>query len=194
MVLDRIEDYVTHKIVPPIELQEAYYALLAQQRKEPQLTPENILESTLRTNKFLQSWYKTGNSTQTSDKDGIPPAPEIIEVVEDDMEIEETVIESTEYYLNDAPALRVSRGLSDVASAPANQEISPNKESKKAKTSGKPKIKVLAWIPDAPYMTVLRNTAEKDLDSVYFQLKKTNKTRPSFYVQVADYYFSKKTN
>ncbi|NPD47179.1 VIT domain-containing protein [Lentimicrobium sp. S6] len=55
----------------------------------------------------------------------------------------------------------------------------------------KSSIKVLAWMPDAPYMKELRKANDDDLLMLYDQLKEENKNRPSFYIQVADLFFAK---
>ncbi|NPD84826.1 DUF2135 domain-containing protein [Methanococcoides sp. SA1] len=55
----------------------------------------------------------------------------------------------------------------------------------------KSSIKVLAWMPDAPYMKELRKANDDDILMLYEQLKEENKNRPSFYIQVADLFFAK---
>jgi tetratricopeptide (TPR) repeat protein len=52
-------------------------------------------------------------------------------------------------------------------------------------------IKVLSWMPHAPYMEELRKANDDELLAIYYKLKDENKNRPSFYIQVADLFFVK---
>lgn len=54
------------------------------------------------------------------------------------------------------------------------------------------KIEVLAWQPDAPYMSVLNDITDSiEMDSLYFIVKNDNLQRPSFYIEVSDLLFQK---
>lgn len=52
-------------------------------------------------------------------------------------------------------------------------------------------IELQPWMPDAPYLRVLRETAADKLDSTYFALKANNIDRPAFFIEVADFFFKK---
>ncbi len=52
-------------------------------------------------------------------------------------------------------------------------------------------IKVLGWLPDAPYMEELRNATNNEIEAKYYRFKKLNRNRPSFYIQVSDLYFER---
>ncbi len=54
-----------------------------------------------------------------------------------------------------------------------------------------PGITVKEWKPDAPYLKILEATAADKQTEKYLELKKQYKTQPSFYVDVARYFYSK---
>ncbi|MGE5316432.1 MAG: DUF2135 domain-containing protein, partial [Chloroflexota bacterium] len=59
--------------------------------------------------------------------------------------------------------------------------------------SNERKIEVLAWQPDAPYLSVLSDVTDSiEMDSLYFIVKDDNLQRPSFYFEVSDLLFQKK--
>lgn len=198
IVLDRVEDYVAHKIQPPEELREAYYSLLANTKAKDELMPEEILKWNLERMTQLLVWYENptpagikkkgaaggvfedGDSLDeiipiTRQENTPPPPPpaarvsDVLNIVDNDEELE-LVVEDSEADMAEI----VVTGLSS----------SINGDRKSA-------IKVLAWLPDAPYLTALRKADGKALESLYFKLKAENKNRPGFYIQVADFFFSK---
>ena len=203
IVLDRVEDYVTHKILPPEELREAYYKLLGNTKGSDELMPEEIVNSNLKRMSRLAAWYDNPIPSRVKGKgvphgnweDGEsleemipitrqettppppPPAPRVanvLNIVDNDMDLSdelEMVVEDSE---SDMGEVLVVNG----PSSPKNGERSSA-------------IKVLAWLPDAPYLTALRKADDKDLESLYFKFKSDNQNRPGFYIQVADLFFSK---
>ena len=109
LVLDRVEDYVNHEIVPPKDLQERYYSLLQEKRRrEKQFASRDDFmgDRFLGEFKHFITWNKK-NYTEKKPKhkerivsekgasSSRPPAHEVIEVVEDDEVIEDMIMEST---------------------------------------------------------------------------------------------------
>ncbi|AXT51408.1 DUF2135 domain-containing protein [Aquimarina sp. BL5] len=206
IVLDRIEDYVTHEIVPPKELQKEYYSLLEQKEKKKTKDDRDIQKRNVKQLSILKDWYETiitpkrdfdkairagaaANSNMSAaerrrmaelsetqrtlegaNQRMAPPTPPVLaDIVEDDLEVEEVIVE-------------------DVAT---EESINVNKRRRSGKTSG-PKIKLLAWQPEAPYLDSLRNVSPGKTISLYHQLKEGYKHTPSFYIEVADFFFKNK--
>jgi len=171
LILDRVEDYVTHKIVPPNELKEEYNRILALQKdREPKKTTfDEIEKRNINRIKELGNWYE--NSIISKKKMTPPPSPNSIEVVEDEEEVleEMIVLEESE----------VTENMVSSATSDSNR------------SNSKPSIKILSWIPDAPYMKELRAVNEAELLPLYYKLKDENRNRPAFYIQVSDLFFSK---
>jgi len=183
LVLDRIEDYVAHKIVPPKELKEEYYQLLAQKKNDfpKEKTAQEIKE--LNDTRFnrLVAWYEKPIVKKSGIKADRMTVIEEIRVVEDSIENDEEIIleeiaepDGEDVFYEGIPS-RVVNG----------------NETKKKRSKNKASIKVLAWIPDAPYMKELRAVEDNQLSALYSHLKEENKNRPSFYIQVADLFFKK---
>ncbi|WP_083629450.1 VIT domain-containing protein [Tenacibaculum agarivorans] len=57
LVLDRLEDYVTHEIEPPVELREEYKRLLAQKRDNRKENLARLQNNLLRNYKEFFNWY-----------------------------------------------------------------------------------------------------------------------------------------
>lgn len=186
IVLDRVEDYVTHKILPPRELREAYYKLLDITKSTDDLMPEEILRWNLERMSKLAAWYE--NTVQP----GIKKKGVVRRIFEDGDSLDE-VIPITRQEVTPPPPPPASR-VAEVLNIVDNDEeleIEVSELDMDIKRKQKSAIKVLAWLPDAPYLTALRNADDKDLETLYFKLKAENKNRPGFYIQVADFFFAK---
>ncbi|WP_299219615.1 VIT domain-containing protein [uncultured Aquimarina sp.] len=208
IVLDRIEDYVTHEIVPPKELQKEYYKLLERKAKKKTEDDRDMQKRNVKQLSMLKDWYETiitpkrdidkairageaaANRNMSAAErrrmaeleetqrvlEGVhhrmaPPTPPVLaDIVEDDLEIEEVVI------------------IEDVAT---EESISVNKRRRSSKISG-PKIKLLAWQPQAPYLDSLRDVSPSKTVLLYHRLKEEYKHTPSFYIEVADFFFKNK--
>ena len=198
LVLDMVEDYVAHKITPPEELKDEYNRLIALQKEQDQakLSSKEIQEININRIERLTKWYKnpivqkpnidnrvTGNERiiDSEEDHPLPPAPpEGIEVLEEISIEEEGVDEEMVMY---------SFSLADSgADIESDNDIEIEEKSlSKSKSS----IKVLSWMPDAPYIKTLRSASDSDLLPLYYKLKDENLNRPSFYIQVADLFFKK---
>ncbi len=55
----------------------------------------------------------------------------------------------------------------------------------------KSSIKVLPWIPNASYLNKLRRADPDELHALYYDLKIKNSNRPTFYIQVSDFFFER---
>ncbi|MGE0079552.1 MAG: VIT domain-containing protein [Bacteroidales bacterium] len=73
------------------------------------------------------------------------------------------------------------------------REDRPDISAKKEEVSrpSKPTIEINEWNPDVPYLKELRNTDSKNLYTKYLLIKKDYLQTPSFYFDVADYFFEK---
>ncbi|PKP35317.1 MAG: hypothetical protein CVU00_03030 [Bacteroidetes bacterium HGW-Bacteroidetes-17] len=193
IVLDRIEDYVEYDIIPPDELKEEYYKLLANHEKEQELSPKMIRERNLERIKRLMSWYEGS----THDSINLIDEIEINAEANSRTVIEEYIPITEQRRVPPPPPSQttVINIVEDEVEISDNLELDEeNEDFAFTEIKKRPSIKVLAWLPDAPYMEVLRNSKKSNLDSIYFVLKEENRNRPSFYIQVADYLFEKKMN
>lgn len=187
IVLDRVEDYVEHEIVPPMELRQEYDRLMAQ-KKKALIDPEGTRKANKQKMILLKEWYmnppvivekrdeSTGSALRMS---AVPQQDEIDEDYFDgEAVIEELVVEEAEF----------SELQGQVAGVSLNDSWTPQNTSEGLSGSN-PSIKVLAWLPDAPYLEVLRKTNADALEEVYFEQRKEHATRPAFFIQVADFFY-----
>ncbi len=183
IVLDRVEDYVEHEIVPPVELLMEYNRLVAQTKKH-KADPEEIRRANEVRMAQLKGWYispkvvseKRYQSTGAVSRAAEPQQDDSVEALEE-LAMEEEEFSAVEYSVSGAADRRERQ-----------DEVSAN--ATEGESSG-PAIKVLAWLPDAPYLEALRTTSNDKLEAVYFEQKKNNETRPAFYIQVADFFYGK---
>lgn len=88
LVLDRIEDYVQHEIVPPVEMQAEYYKRIAQKPKVQDVNPETQIADIIGRVDRLNRWYNPGQYPQANvQKSSIEPVE--MNIVDDAIEIEE---------------------------------------------------------------------------------------------------------
>lgn len=204
LVLDRVEDYVSHKITPPSELLDEYNRLLALQKdSEPQKPSIGaIRERNINRIQSLVQWYEMpqqsvhkNDSLDVSEvlsgiaygldteeevipitrQDAAPPPPpnntESLNIVDDDVELSEMVVMDYEVESED---------MVFMVAGSASHHTTPESS-----------IKILSWIPDAPYVKELRAAEDEELLPLYYKLKDENISRPAFYIQVSDLFFSK---
>jgi hypothetical protein len=170
IVLDRVEDYLTHHIRPPKKLIGEYNRLLSIEKKEKKDKSISIDKRNLERINALKEWYNT------------PPKVER----EKSLRVEEEDGLGGDIAPVEEPMARES-----IAPVPVMASPSATREVKSKKTT-KPKasIKILAWMPDAPYMKSLRGLKRKDFDKSYYKFEKENRNRPAFYIEVSDYLFT----
>ncbi|WP_167605889.1 VIT domain-containing protein [Maribellus sediminis] len=195
IVLDRVEDYVQYNISPPEELKDEYNKVLATFVKEKEVSPKVIHKRNLERIERLQSWYvnpiptSTKNNTQSGEN-----ADVLFSISEADEVIPITREEGSNPPPPPPPPVRDVDALMMINDDLELAEESEVDDSPALKTISKPEIKVQAWLPDAPYMNVLRDASDTAIDSLYYVFKEENRNRPSFYIQVADFLFEKKMN
>lgn len=183
IVLDRVEDYVAHGIIPPDELKEEYKKLLANQFPIEKLSPQIIQERNIARLDQLKSWYTNPPAVATESKNTVHTI-----TVSDNEYIES----EASFSIADVRGNDEENGM-DIADLNARIVLDEVAEDSNVHMNQKePSIKILAWLPDAPYMKEMRDAKNKDLDSLYFKLKEENKDRPSFYIELADFFFEKK--
>ncbi|WP_320053168.1 VIT domain-containing protein [uncultured Acetobacteroides sp.] len=221
LVLESINDYVQYGIEPPAELRAEYNQIMANRPKPSSDGSENIVTQNAQYVKMLSDWYNAKPAVKpikkkhrTGKRGGrVRFSPPVIRSDEEVTEGEEMNSQDT---LNAAP-LDENVGQEIVATpVEAVREIAQEEEpafqaveqvaARKSEepievvvagysnTSKKEKPQSIAlqpWMPDAPYLRVLRETVTDKLDSTYFALKANNADRPAFFIEVSDFFFKK---
>lgn len=97
--------------------------------------------------------------------------------VQSDVEVSEVAVEEE---ASEQVAFMIVEDRVDIS---ANKMVVPKKT--------QPTIEVNKWDPDVPYLKELKNTDTRNLYTKYLLLKKNYQQTPSFYFDVADYFFEK---
>jgi len=213
IVLDRFEDYLEHKIVPPTEWKEKYFEKIAQQKNAKEDNDKNHLTTVKELfNGRIEWWnknfeedlkkYKTELENDNRSRNGVDVSDSIML---DGLTItRENISRMPARTLNYSSSPTIGGVDSEmevleevvVASYSAfSDRIDGNFERKSNTYSrGKQaKIKLKEWSPDAPYLDKLKKTAKKQLWSTYLDLKKEYAKTPAFYLDVS-IYFTKELN
>ncbi len=199
MVLENVSDYVLYGIEPPAELRAEYNHIMANRPKPSSDGVEHIAEQNAQYVKMLSDWYnakriKTPKKkhkkeelqiqeerSMDSGQDMIVVPVEVRQIVQEEEPVVQRVEQNT---------VNTDREISEVViagyGASQKTQASPNQ------TPANKAIELQAWQPDAPYLRILRETATDKLDSTYYALKTDNTNRPAFFIEVSDFFYSKK--
>lgn len=203
IVLDRIDDYVKYEIVPPAELQEEYFKLTENVKKEKVNQKKKALAESVQILGEIKKWYVKDFSVK-ADKDkvktnvisgnvsaagsnlakqgAIDSQVVAIESVKM-LSIREVGVSSVGSVVNDGTVFSegASVGLELIGNGDSLEwSIGTDKEEKS-------RIKVKAWSPDEVYLKELEKTPREQIMAKYFELKKEYSNQPSFFIDTADF-------
>ncbi|RPH75921.1 trypsin [bacterium] len=199
IVLETIEDYLQYEIVPPSEMQQEYYQRINLKSKNDKDSFEKYFEQILEYSKIQTDWWNTDFPIKSESLRGIRPDSRVdgdtIVIVEEQvnamilpMVVEEDVMipppPPPPASSLDADEREVTLEMREVE---LNAPLVLHKDEKRAENS----IKINAWDPETPYLKVLEYSKEGEEYAAYIRLKKEYGTTPSFYLDIADYFFSK---
>ena len=185
IVLETVEDYVRYRIMPPTELQQEYSKRLANEQKQKEDTAKRILDRVVEQSEKQSKWWHTEYPVK-----GSKPKNKM-------------VIMEEAAYSEDSDAIAEVAAIatpSQIMERSASKDVSSNAMAKRAtapRSTPAPvsvptsKIELNAYNPDTPYLKVMEYTEEAKAVETYYKLKKEYGNTPSFYVDVADYFFKK---
>ena len=185
IVLETVEDYVRYRIMPPKELQMEYSKRLANEQKQKEDTAKRILENVIAQSAEQSKWWNTQYPLKGSKPKNKMVIMEEAAYSEDSDAIAEVAAIAT-------PSQIMERSASKDVSSNAMAKRATAPRSTPAPTSvPASKIELNAYNPDTPYLKVMEYTEEAKAVETYYKLKKEYGNTPSFYVDVADYFFKK---
>ena len=172
IVLDNVEDYIRYEIIPPASLQDLYFERIALRNQKNNEGRNRRISKLCEDFKADFKWWTNPlkNSKNENGRISAPHSNEIIEIVEDEIEVEETVIQSREL----------------------DMEASFSKVSVKKLKKRTPTLKINKWESKAAYINTLKSVDTKDIYAKYLEIKEDNEDNPLFYFDVATYLFQKK--
>ena len=185
IVLETVEDYVRYRITPPAELQQEYSKRLANEQKQKEDTAKRILDRVVEQSEKQSKWWHTEYPVKGSKPKNKMVIMEEVAYSEDSDAIAEVVAIAT-------PSQIMERSASKDVSSNAMAKRATAPRSTPAPVSvPTSKIELNAYNPDTPYLKVMEYTEEAKAVETYYKLKKEYGNTPSFYVDVADYFFKK---
>ena len=194
IVLETAEDYVRYQITPPKELEQEYNKLSSEINTE-KITEKEALESVIYLSNKQTLWWQTSypiKKQKTEDEEyGTPPPPPpapVEEIAEYNNSAE--VLKDISY--DDAKMVDMSAGY-DIISDNSAQQMEMAKSVAESLGYKPPQASIVlnAYDPDTPYLKVMEYADPANAVETYYQLKKEYGQTPSFYVDVADYFFKK---
>jgi tetratricopeptide (TPR) repeat protein len=196
IVLDRVEDYVMHEIVPPTELLKAYNSLLATTQQNEKSAYDIHIKKVVSEIESKMKWYHTNFDwkkllEQKKDKinsaESIQHRETLNEVVEESIMMDMDENPSAASYSISVDNDNVTEAVTDANFGYSANKLDDSKESFNKK--GK-EINIETWSPDTPYLTKLKET-KSDKYETYISLKKEYQDQPSFYLDVVEYFIEK---
>ena len=188
IVLETVEDYVRYRITPPEELQMEYSKRLANQEKQKEDSAKRILDKVIEQSEKQSKWW----NTQYPLKDTKPKKNQDEEYL-----LQEAVVMSVSSPTRQEVRRANRRVLAVEETADSNAMVMERSAKEKIddNTTSAPtpssKIELNAYNPDTPYLKVMEYTEYAKAVETYYKLKKEYGNTPSFYVDVADYFFKK---
>ena len=202
IVLETAEDYVRYQITPPKELEQEYNKLSAEINTEKMGAQKQALERVISQSKEQTSWWQTSypikaqKKTKKNKKYGTPPPPAMM-VHAEEIAGYNNAAEVLRYDASDDNAKMADMGTAgyDIIADNSAQQMEMELAEPVARTLGyeppQASIVLNAYDPDTPYLKVMEYTDPAKAIETYHKLKKEYGQTPSFYVDVADYFFKK---
>ena len=183
IVLETVEDYVRYRITPPKELQMEYSKRLANQEKQKEDSAKRILENVIAQSAEQSKWWNTQYPLKGSkSKNKAVIMEEVVYPIDNNAIADVAAVE--------APSMERSASKEVSSNAMAKRATAPRNTPAPASVPTS-KIELNAYNPDTPYLKVMEYTEYAKAVETYYKLKKEYGNTPSFYVDVADYFFKK---
>ena len=197
IVLETAEDYVRYQITPPKELEQEYNKLSSEINSEKMEEQKEALERVIELSKEQTLWWQTSypikkkNTKKNKEYEtSSPPAP-IEEIAEYNNAAE--VLKDVSH--DDAKMADMGTAGYDIIADNSAQQMKMDLAEPVARTLGyeppQARIVLNAYDPDTPYLKVMEYADPAKAIETYHKLKKEYGQTPSFYVDVADYFFKK---
>ena len=203
IVLETAEDYVRYQITPPKELEQEYNKLSAEIEAEKKEAKEEALEDVLALSKEQTSWWQTSypikkkNTKKNKEYGTPPPPPPAMMVHAEEIAEYNNAAEMLRYDASEDNAKMADMGtagydiIADNSAQQMEMELAEPAAESLRYNPPQARIVLNAYDPDTPYLKVMEYTDPAKAIETYHKLKKEYGQTPSFYVDVADYFFKK---
>ena len=206
IVLETVSDYLRYRISPPKELLQEYQKYLQQEEEDKKESVKESLEEVIEQSADQTKWWQTSYPKKVKNTkpvveveaeetealslaEAVPMAnkEERVTVVEnlsdkDSYQLEEVVV------MDNAPQRKTTMVGAISSNAAMKKSESYSEDTPEAPTGS---IALNAYNPDTPYLKVMEYADEAKAVETYYKLKEEYGSTPSFYADVADYFFKK---
>ncbi len=206
IVLETVQDYVRYKIEPPAELRKEYYAILKQNQRN-KMADEDELEAfdIYAAYRNLFEWWtgkknkdkKIETSVQSDSvaftAPAVAPTEPISPVTTETADM--LMIRESKSISTDAEKTQPNSASQEVAVTDhlegkvSGVTITNNKEKDEA-----PTIFLNEWTPSRPYLVSMEEQKPENYYTHYLTLRKDYFNTPTFYFDMANFFFRKKDN
>ena len=210
IVLETVADYVRYQITPPKELQREYERLVNKEKQDKEKEKKEHLDYVVKLSETQSKWWNTSfpiAGTQpvknTADQSSNESTADInarasastIAIRGIGSISESSQAEMAEVMVGYGRSSRKERRQNKNAAKKTAQVLNYEEESEAEDRSGElantSKIALNDYNPDTPYLKVMEYADPTKAVETYYKLKKEYGQTPSFYVDVADYFFKK---
>ncbi len=171
IVLERVSDYVKYKILPPKELQKAYYTQLSQRKNEKLYEKEQSLIESIKLLEEQKQWYKRKFPKTKRPQDKFDTHQGSI---------------SDEEGGDIAPVM-----MAEPTPAPIEEKSKKSKSKKEVQKSKKLEIALKSFDPDTLYLKKLKELKKHQWLYAYEMMKTEYIAQPMYYVDVASFLYKK---
>lgn len=213
IVLETVSDYLRYRITPPKELLQEYQKYLQQEEKDKKESVKESLEEVIGQSADQTKWWQTyyPKKVKNTKNDGSLPSQYVVDgdtldigyelaeaapiahkeervtVVQDlsdkdSYQLEEVVV------MDNAPQRKTTMVGAISSNAAMKRSESYSEDTPEAPTGS---IALNTYNPDTPYLKVMEYADEAKAVETYYKLKEEYGSTPSFYADVADYFFKK---
>ena len=214
IVLETIADYVRYQITPPKELQREYERLVNKEKQNKEKEKKEHLDYVVKLSEAQSKWWNTSfpiagtqpvkNTAERSSNEStaginaraysstlaIRGVGSVSDNIEDQAELAEAMV-VVGYSRSSRKERRQNKKAAKETAQVLNDEEESEAEDRSGELSNTSKIALNDYNPDTPYLKVMEYADPAKAVETYYKLKKEYGQTPSFYVDVADYFFKK---
>ena len=210
IVLETLSDYLRYRITPPKELLQEYQKYLQQEEKDKKESVKESLEEVIGQSADQTKWWQTSYPKKVKNTkpvieveaeeaeetealslaEAVPIAnkEERVTVVENLSDKDADQLEEVVVMMDYAPQREATMVGAISSNAAMKRSESYSEDTPEAPTGS---IALNAYNPDTPYLKVMEYADEAKAVETYYKLKEEYGSTPSFYADVADYFFKK---
>ena len=205
IVLETVADYVRYQITPPKELQREYERLVNKEKQNKEKEKKEHLDYVVKLSEAQSKWWNTSfpiagtqpvkNTAERSSDESASVSRSTLTIRGIGSISESSQAEMAEvmvgYGRSSTKGRRQNKNAAKETAQVLNYEEESEAEDRSGELSNTSKIALNDYNPDTPYLKVMEYADPANAVETYYKLKKEYGQTPSFYVDVADYFFKK---